>query len=190
MATKPGDAERQAKIAVEQDEAAARLKEEKAALDAEKREITIMRGKLKSEMEAFEVAKGPNFMLSELGEGKSIEMVTDQQYRDKAEAAVFMNEMVKVNVHMDGLPGSLPVVTVNVNGVNQPIIRGRDQWIKRKYVEALARSRITNYTQTEDQLKPENIQMNDITSLTYPFAVREDRNPKGAQWLENILLQP
>jgi hypothetical protein len=32
--------------------------------------------------------------------------------------------------------------------------------------------------------------MNDITSLTYPFAVREDRNKNGARWLENILRQP
>ena len=129
--------------------------------------------------------------MDEIGEGKGIEMVTEREYMESSELAVFMNELVKINVHKDGLPGALPVIVVTVNGKNQAIIRGRDQWVKRKYVEALARSRITNYEQESlDQSKPENIQMRDITALTYPFAVREDRNKRGARWLENIQRQP
>ena len=187
---KPGNDDRQSK-AEDQDDVVAHLKAEREAIEAEKKELSTARARLKSDMEVFEVAKGPNFTLDEIGEGKGIEMVTEREYMESSELAVFMNELVKINVHKDGLPGALPVIVVTVNGKNQAIIRGRDQWVKRKYVEALARSRITNYEQeTLDPSKPENIQMRDITSLTYPFAVREDRNKRGARWLENIQRQP
>lgn len=163
----------------------------KAVLEKERKEINFMRARLTADMEAFEVAKGRDYGIGEIGEGKGVEMVTEREFIDSAEAEAFMNELVKINVHTEGVPGSLPVVVVTVNGTNQPIIRGRDQYVKRKYVEALARSRITNYEQqVEDASKPEVIRMRDMTSLTYPFAVREDRNPRGARWLERILQQP
>ena len=60
----------------------------------------------------------------------------------------------------------------------------------RKYVEALARSRVTNYEQVVlNPSEPDKISMNPISQLTYPFVVREDRNPKGRAWLEAIVGQ-
>ena len=141
-------------------------------------------------MEAVDVASGLPLTINEIGKGKGVELVTETDIVKTAEQEAFMNELVKVNVHADGSPGALDVIVITVNGINQPIIRGRDQVIKRKYVEALARSRITNFTQTQDPVKMENIQMQPICALTYPFAVREDRNPRGGAWLDAILRQP
>jgi hypothetical protein len=74
--------------------------------------------------------------------------------------------------------------------LNQPIIRGRQQKVKRKYVEALARCRVTKYEQqVMDPMRPENIQMVERTALSYPFAVIEDPHPNGRAWLESILDQ-
>ena len=103
----------------------------------------------------------------------------------------FMNDVLTIEVHSDGREGSLDVVTPVVNGVNQPIIRGRAQSVKRKYVEALARGRITDYEQRiSNPSEPANIQMVPKTVLAYPFAVIKDPHPNGRKWLDDILAQP
>ena len=103
----------------------------------------------------------------------------------------FMNDLLEIMVSKDGTPGSYDVITPNVNGINQPIIRGRIQKVKRKYVEALARSRITTYEQlTPDPTNPEKFEMREVTVLTYPFSVLDDPHPKGREWLQNIIAQP
>lgn len=160
------------------------------ALENDLSKLNIIRSRLNA-MDATEVFQGRGLHISELGKDQGkIEMVEGDPLA-AISAESFMNEPVMVNVFQDGMSGSLDVITVTVNGVNQPIIRGRDQVVKRKYVEALARSRITNYVQeVADPNRPENIQMKPQSGLTYPFAVREDRNPRGQQWLENILRQP
>ncbi len=143
------------------------------------------------DFEATDVSSGKVLTLSEIGQGKGIEMVTDYDPKVAVDMEAFMNEQVTVNVYPDGMPGALDVIVVTVNGTNQPIIRGRDQKIKRKYVEALARSRVTNYVQeVADPTRPENIHMKPLSALTYPFSVREDRNPRGLAWLDAILRQP
>jgi len=141
----------------------------------------------KKKTDATDVPNGPDLTLDEVGEGKGIEKAEENDILTEA----FMNEVLTVVVHQDGVPGSYPVVVVNVNGKNQAVVRGRPQRIKRKYVEALARSRVTRYEQeTLDPTRPENIQMKDITALTYPFTVEDDPNPDGRPWLQSILNQP
>lgn len=145
---------------------------------------------MSKEKEAGEVKNGPNLTLDEVGQGKGVEKVSETEFMAVEKLEAFMNEPIRVVVSKDGTPGALPVIVVTVNGVNQAIIRGREQTIKRKYVEALARSRITNYEQeVPDPRKPENIQMNDITAITYPFSVLGDSDI-GRQWLQAILDQP
>jgi len=103
-------------------------------------------------------------------------------------AEAFANEILDIIVHSTNEEGSLDVITPSVNGVNQPIVRGRIQPVKRKYVEALARARITKYTQElGDQRDPASLRMVERTVLAYPFDVRRDPNPKGAAWLQGIL---
>ena len=143
------------------------------------------------DFDAVDPATGHPLYINEIGDGKGVELVTETDIIQTAEQEAFMNEPVKINVHADGTAGALDVICPTVNGLNQPIIRGVDQVVKRKYVEALARSRVTTYEQrVPNPQQPENIQMVPKVVLTYPFTVREDRNPRGAAWLDAIMRQP
>ncbi|NCC53501.1 MAG: hypothetical protein EOM20_20140 [Spartobacteria bacterium] len=125
--------------------------------------------------------------LGEIGK-EPIEPVSDKDFVKAAELEDFMNQKLLIRVHEDNSPNALPVIVVSVNGVNQPIIRGQKQAVRRKYVEALARGTHTRYEQrTTDPGRPENIQMVERTAITYPFTVYEDPHKNGADWLESIL---
>jgi len=103
----------------------------------------------------------------------------------------FMNEMVTVMVHSTTDENQAPHVIVNVNGTNQPIIRGYPTQVKRKYVEVLARMKETRYTQrTPNPSAPDQIEMVARHGLAYPFDLIEDSNPKGRAWLNNVLAEP
>jgi len=135
--------------------------------------------------------KNESIAVSEIGKNDApIERMSENDFAKDMEMEVFMNQLLTVIVHPSTEEGSLPVVTPNVNGINQPIIRGVQSKVKRKYVEALARSRITKYKQrVPNPMRPENIQMDENTVLTYPFSVIEDPHPDGRVWLEAILAQ-
>ena len=65
--------------------------------------------------------------------------------RDVVNSEAFMNEMVVVVVHPttdENQPGNF---LLNVNGVNQPVMRGIPTLMKRKYLEVLARMKETKY---------------------------------------------
>jgi len=127
---------------------------------------------------------------SELGDHGPIEKVTENDFAKTAELAAFMNNVLTILIHPSSEEGALDVVTPQVNGLNQPVIRGVESKIKRKYVEALARTRGTKYVQRiVDSNRPENIQLVSQTTLSYPFAVLYDPSPNGRQWLDGILSQ-
>jgi len=126
----------------------------------------------------------------EIGSPGPIEKVTESDFVKTADMEAFMAEEMIILVHPSQEEGALDFATPQVNGVNQPILRGVNSTVKRKYVEALARCRTTKYVQQViDSSRPENIQMKEATTLSYPFAVIEDRTPRGRQWLEVILAQ-
>ena len=126
----------------------------------------------------------------DLGEHKAIEPVTGEQAAKTAiEKEVFMNEPVRIIVMETGEEGSLQVITPCVNGVNQPIVRGRETVVKRKFVDALARCRTTKYQQRHNPIERDKIENVPITVQTYPFSVLEDRNPKGRAWLQGIVAE-
>lgn len=103
----------------------------------------------------------------------------------------FMNELVTITVHSTTDENQAPHVIVNVNGTNQPIIRGIPTKVKRKYVEVLARMKETKYTQhTPNPAAPDVTEMRARTGLAYPFELVEDKNPKGRAWLQNVLAEP
>lgn len=61
---------------------------------------------------------------------------------------------------------------------------------KRKYVEVLARSRSDSIKTVHDDAtveRPRNT-LNRRSSSNYPLSVMEDKNPRGHQWLSNIML--
>lgn len=138
-----------------------------------------------------ELGKGRTLGLGEVGNPGPIEKTSESNFVEEKKLAAFMNEVLTIMVAPSTEDGSLEIITPQVNGMNQPIIRGRETNVKRKYVEALARGRTTKYEQKiMDPNRPENIHMAEKTALTYPFSVLHDPNPKGRAWLKAILAQP
>ena len=133
---------------------------------------------------------------------KGIELHDDQTVVDTVAGNVdfgklaadeaFMNEHVTIMIHPTTDENQPNHVILNVNGVNQPVVRGVQTVVKRKYLEVLARMKETKYSQPQrDMSNPEyGNQVIGRTALVYPFDVLSDNNPKGRAWLHNIMAEP
>jgi hypothetical protein len=103
----------------------------------------------------------------------------------------FMNEMVEIMVHSTTDENQPSQFLLNCNGVNQPVVRGINMTMKRKYVEILARMKETKYTQhTPNPAAPDVSELRARHGLVYPFDLIKDNNPKGRAWLSNVLAEP
>lgn len=122
-----------------------------------------------------------------------VDIQTVAETRDFSKLAsdeAFMNEVVTVLVHESTDPNQPPHIILNVNGTNMPVIRGVPTLMKRKYLEVLARMKETRYTQrTPNPSEPDRIVMEPKTAQVYPFAVHEDKNPRGRAWLANVMAE-
>ncbi len=118
--------------------------------------------------------------LDELRSSPDVEPVSDMNM-DTIELEKFMNEPVEILVHKSQLKGSLEVITPNVNGLNQPIVRGFRTVVKRKYVEALIMGHTIEYEQQIDQHSPDKFKMVEKKSPSYPFDVTSDTQ-RGLDW--------
>lgn len=129
--------------------------------------------------------------IDELGNGKSEIEIIDKVIPSQAlELEAFMAEPVTVLVHESTDPNDVDLVSVQVNGVIQYFMRGQTQVVKRCFVERLARAKRTSYSQNLDERLGEH--MNHLAprhALKYPFSVIEDKNPKGAAWIKQILAE-
>lgn len=136
------------------------------------------------------IAQGHSVHIADIGKQPAVEPVAENDYtKDALALEAFMNEPVTILVHPASEEGQLEVLTPSVNGVNQPIIRGQEITVKRKFVEALARCRTTKYDQIIDPIDRSNIQMRERTVVSYPFSIMADKNPKGAAWIKGILAE-
>jgi hypothetical protein len=102
-----------------------------------------------------------------------------------------MNQELTIVVHATSNDEDLDVIIPNVNGLNMPIVRGVPTKVKRKYVAALARSRITTYkTEQMNPMQPDSIAVVPRSAPTYPFTVEKDpAGQRGIQWLRQIIAQ-
>lgn len=127
----------------------------------------------------------PKPMSEIMSDNPVIETVTSMGM-DAVDLEKFMHEIVVIYVHPSRERESLDVITPNVGGLNQPIIRGVDTPVKRKYVEALARCHSIRYEQrTPDPRNPDKIDMCEKRVPDYPFDVVQD-TPKGKAWLKTV----
>uniref|UniRef100_A0A6M3L605 Uncharacterized protein n=1 Tax=viral metagenome TaxID=1070528 RepID=A0A6M3L605_9ZZZZ len=174
-----------------------RLAKEKGELeklhDQVKKEIEdlqVQRKVFREQVEIFEAGSKGSIPITMAGRPEKIEIVSEERMRQAADLEAFMHEEVEIMVPPGNSDSDIPVLLVNVNGINQPIVRGKRQRIKRKYIEALARSRFTRYdTKAPDHNTPDMIQLNHYTTVSYPFTVYKD-TPKGHAWLQEIIAQP
>lgn len=116
----------------------------------------------------------------------AIEVPAQLPSMDKLAALAFMEEMVTVVVHESTDPGSdpLPMVSNGGDKNRQYFVRGLEQTVKRRYVEVLARSRVTKFVQEKytDVQGNESYRYNPRSVPQFPFSVLQD-TPRGkAYW--------
>jgi hypothetical protein len=115
----------------------------------------------------------------------------------------FNEEPVKIMIHRSAEMKFQPKTTdlICVNGIKAEMLfrngwvqigylpRGQAVYTKRKYVEQLAHAKVdhvsTEHEGTEVE-RPKNF-TKIVTSASCTFSVLEDKNPRGAAWLEAIL---
>jgi hypothetical protein len=117
-----------------------------------------------------------------------VDRVVDHKWADNM---AFNEEIVEVTVHTTSDKNAEPIVEVYNNGVPQRFIRGRRQPVKRKFVEVLARAKMTSYGNQKIMLDggDETYVYPESTALRYPFTVHNDANPRGIDWLKSILAE-
>lgn len=141
-----------------------------------------------NEAQNEKLSQPPSFTLDQI---KTQQSPIEKAVEGDIDMEAFMDDRIVIRVAESSIEGENEVIVPNVNTVNQPIIRGREQTVKRRFVEALARCRVTTYEQrVPDLSNPANIQMVPKVILRYPFSVIKDPNPLGKEWLDQILAQP
>lgn len=134
----------------------------------------------------------PAFSVDDIGVNPGeIEVIDSVLTGEKAAIEAFMAEKINVIVLESSDETENDIVETWVNGRVQRFLRGTPQWVRRCYVEALARAKRTTYRQVLDErlgVQAFN-QMRPSHTLAYPFTVLEDRNPKGPAWLRGVLAE-
>lgn len=110
----------------------------------------------------------------------------------RANELAFNEELVKIVVHDSTNPNEENPVQVASSGRRVFIWRGQETLVRRKYVERLARAKITAVGQKRavDAEGNNSYSYPKTSALKYPFSVVEDINPKGRDWLRKILSEP
>lgn len=126
-----------------------------------------------------------------LDDGAEIDTVAgNRDFKKIVEQEAFANEKLVVFFHPTSDEREVNSFVMNVGSINQPVIKGFDILMKRKYVEVAARMKQTKYRQqVANPMDPSTIQMVPTTTLVHPFEVREDKNPKGRAWLSAVLAE-
>lgn len=119
------------------------------------------------------------------------EAVAASGAKDYLAQLAFMEEKVLVVVHETTNKNDDAMPMVAVNGINQYFIRGLNQWVKRKFVEVLARAKpeavMTDVEVRSLGAEPINRVLRN-RAHKYPFSLVQDPNPRGSAWF-NALLQ-
>lgn len=155
--------------------------------------INNMKDIFKKEMTVHTETIGKGIPITNIELGKDtrgIDRVSPHDFVKQAELENFMNDTLTIFVHPSNDKEDNQIIVPNVNGINQPIIRGQNCLVKRKFVEALARGRSTRYEQKfPNPSKPHRYVMSPDTVVTNAFVVREDPHPRGHDWLKAILAE-
>ena len=122
----------------------------------------------------------------------TIDVIEGPTAEDYAAALAFNEEPVTIVVHETTDKNAIPVPGVFVNGRSQYFLRGVPVTVRRKFVEALVRTKPIS-VQTKVTVKSVGEEpVNEVirtSALLYPFSVIEDKNRNGAAWLRKILAE-
>ena len=121
----------------------------------------------------------------------NFQVVDGQAINSKAAELAFMEEKVTIRLATTADKTAEPIPCFGVNGVNQYVIRGKPQVIKRKFLQEIARAKTDNISTPfgRDANGFDTYNIGKQQSLKYPFELIEDKNPLGRPWLEKILAE-
>lgn len=126
--------------------------------------------------------------------GKGIEIDTDRVIStDAIDQEVFMRDELEVFFNEPQNENDAAFVEVNVNGDYRLIVRGNTATLRRYHVAVLANAKQSRVRQRKIVASDGSMgfQEENVLSLTYPFQVMNDPNPKmGIPWLKKLLQQP
>lgn len=127
-------------------------------------------------------------------DAKGIEIDTDRVIStDALDNAAFMRDELIVFLQEPGNENDPAFVEINVNGDYRLAVRGNEVKLRRYHVAVLANAKQSRVRQTK-VVNPDGsmgFREDNVLSLTYPFQVMHDPNPKvGAPWLRQLLQTP
>jgi hypothetical protein len=168
------------------------LEQAKPSTDAQHNPASIRAGQdagaipLAEERERTMLSTGP---ASESLQERGFDLIDKPYSAEKMQELAFMEEFLTVRVHDTTDGNQVMVPPVWNGGTVQYFIRGKEQTVKRKYVERLARAKITTFTQRKERDANDDEVYVQVphTALIYPFEVIEDANPRGRDWLRAIV---
>lgn len=155
----------------------------------------VRRSRREAHTADMEVGQRPDIFIPDTGplvrEPESIEPVETPIGSDYAAELAFMEEPVKIRIEPLPEKFSPPAVDVYVNGQAVWIPVGREFVVKRKFVEALARSKPTDVSTAHEDATVDNPNNRVIrtTRSKYPFSVIRDDNPRGYAWLTKLMAE-
>ncbi len=131
---------------------------------------------------------------SDAKSAKGIEIDTDRVLRtDQIDQEAFMRDELEVLFSEPGSEHEPAFVEVNVNGDYRMAIRGETTRLRRYHVAVIASAKQSRVRQRKivNQDGSMGFQEENVLSLTYPFQVVHDPNPRmGGPWLKQLLKQP
>lgn len=118
-----------------------------------------------------------------------VETVDVVRFKDKAEAALFMNEPVRVLIKKHGTPGEELFVYTGWQGITQYIPRGVPLVVKRKFIESLARGVPikTDTIEFTDSNGERAMRIVKTPVPAYHFETEDSQN--GKRWLQGIFAE-
>jgi hypothetical protein len=126
---------------------------------------------------------------SQAGTARLVDVAEKLPDQEKLAMLAFMNELVTIRVASTTDKNAEQVFELNVNGRAELFRRGEVKTCKRFYVELMARTKPTSYTDRE-VANNEGIRtvLHDAhTALKYDFSMIRDDNPMGEHWLKATL---
>lgn len=117
----------------------------------------------------------------------------DPFFKDKVDELKFMEEPVTILISKDGGVSKKDIgFDVSVNRDKRIFLRGHKYTVPRKFVSAMAEMVKTEFDSEDnpDRQDTGNLYLyREMTTGRFPFAVLEDKNPRGMAWLEAKLRQ-
>lgn len=137
----------------------------------------------------IEFAKNENVQADVETVRPGITSIDTMEFKEKADQMRFDNEKIEVMVMPSASTYPDHTFFVGVNGIQLLIVRGKKQWLPRRYVEVLLRAKISTYGNHEVRNNLTNeleVKNPETKSHRYPLQILQDKNPLGVKWLTRV----